>query len=239
MGCNYSTSNIMDRGECGMRPLLVEILKRVISYINNVKSRPSAVCSKALRYEYTNDISPNITKFVNKFILQGVSLDSADKPKINKMCIERYNEFWKKELLASPKTISYVLFKNRISMESYLYNIKSPKLRNALARFRLSNHSLMIEKGRQMRPRIERSERKCLVCVTEVENELHFVTQCPLYENERKALYQACQRNATAFEEIPTDEQKFIFILSNENTEVTNALAHFVCNSFDIRKSVT
>jgi hypothetical protein len=122
---NYGTSNIMARGECGMRPLLVEIIKRVISYIKIVKSRPSAVASKSLHYEYTNDISPNITTSVDKFRLQGMPFDTAGKSKINKIRI-KYEEIWKKEFFTSPKAISYILFKNRISMESYSYHIKSP-----------------------------------------------------------------------------------------------------------------
>ena len=39
LGCNYQTSNIMSRGEVGARPLLVDIIKRVISYIRNLKGR--------------------------------------------------------------------------------------------------------------------------------------------------------------------------------------------------------
>ena len=46
----------------------------------------------------------------------------------------------------------------------------------------------MIEKGRHMRPRIERSVRKCFLCVNEIENEIHFITQCPLFAQERKKI---------------------------------------------------
>ena len=43
----------------------------------------------------------------------------------------------------------------------------------------------MIEKGRHMRPRIECNERKCFICKNDVEDEIHFLTKCPLYDNER------------------------------------------------------
>ena len=58
----------------------------------------------------------------------------------------------------------------------------------ALSRFRLSNHSLLIETGRYSRPKIERDDRKCFICKDEIEDELHFVTKCPLYSEERKHL---------------------------------------------------
>ena len=53
--------------------------------------------------------------------------------------------------------------KNTIKLEKDKHQIKSAKHRIALARFRLSDHPLMIEKRRHMRPRIERSERKCFL----------------------------------------------------------------------------
>ena len=53
--------------------------------------------------------------------------------------------------------------------------------RQNIGHFRLSNHPLMIEKDRHMRSRIERSERKCFLCLNEIENKIHFSTECPLY----------------------------------------------------------
>ena len=37
LGCSYSTSNNMARGEVGARPLIVKILETVISYADNIK----------------------------------------------------------------------------------------------------------------------------------------------------------------------------------------------------------
>ena len=107
------------------------------------------------------------------------------------MCVNKYDNVWKNDLANSPKVISYILYKNTIKLENYMHQIKSTKHRIALARFRLSDHPLMIEKGRYMRPRIERSEWKCFLCVNEIENEIHVITQCPLYAQERKTLYDA------------------------------------------------
>ena len=39
LGCNFHTSNIEMRGEVEVKPLLIEIINRVICYINNIKDR--------------------------------------------------------------------------------------------------------------------------------------------------------------------------------------------------------
>ena len=59
LGCNYQTSNIMARGEVGARPLLVDVIKRVISYISNIKVRKRTIAYSAYDYETKNDTVPN------------------------------------------------------------------------------------------------------------------------------------------------------------------------------------
>jgi hypothetical protein len=61
--------------------------------------------------------------------------------------------------------------------------------RSLLSKFRLSAHSLAIEKGRYSN--IERQNRVCLSCNTgEVENEYHFFSTCPHYISLRKKFLQ-------------------------------------------------
>ena len=93
----------------------------------------------------------------------------------------------------------------------------------------------MIEKGRHSRPKIERNDRKCFICQNEVEDEYHFITKCPLYENERKQLYSVLNENSRYFETC-TDEQKFSFIMINENEKVMAELAKFVFSATKVRE---
>ena len=71
---------------------------------------------------------------------------------------------------------TYILFKNNFAFEYYLdldnFN------RNILIRFRISAHTLEIEKGRhQNRPL---NERICKLCKLEIVDEIHFLLQCPI-----------------------------------------------------------
>ena len=86
-----------------------------------------------------------------------------------------------------------------------------------------------------MRPRIERNERKCFICNNDVEDEIHFLIKCPPYDTERVILFQACRDNSMNFDSLETNEQKFVFILSNENASITVKLASFIWNAFKAR----
>ena len=58
------------------------------------------------------------------------------------------------------KADTFLSFKTNISLEKYTWIIKNRQRRVALSRLRLSSHPLMIEKGRNCKPRLERLDRK-------------------------------------------------------------------------------
>ena len=144
-----------------------------------------------------------------------------------------FRQIWWNGISNSPKAISYITFKSTVKFESYFHQVDNLKHRKSLSRFRMSNHSLMIEKGRHLRPEVERGERKCL-CKTDVEDEFHFVTKCPLYTGERKHLFNTVSIKCKNFESM-TGKQKFIYILSNEDINLVRALSKFLFRSFKLR----
>ena len=67
LGCNIHTSNMMTRGEVGTRPLLIDVIKRIISYTNNLKGRPESIAYSAYEFETSNEITPNFHTYI-KFL---------------------------------------------------------------------------------------------------------------------------------------------------------------------------
>lgn len=65
-----------------------------------------------------------------------------------------------------------------IEIEPYLSSVKNVQDRISMTKIRLSNHELMIEKGRHLN--LEISERKCPFCCS-VEDETHFRIDRPNY----------------------------------------------------------
>ena len=237
LGCNYHTSNNMTRGEVGSRPLLVDIIKRVVNYTKNIETRPTSTVNKALNFEKNDTGTSNFFTYINKFNLSHNDFTNASKKDITRSCHDNYDRYWLNEIRSnSPKATTYVTFKSSINTEKYLISLKNKKQKNTLSRFRLSNHELLIEKGRHMRPKLERTDRRCFFCQDEVEDELHFITKCPLYSNERETLFQACRVNSIHFDSFSTDYQRFVFILSNENPTVLKNLSRFISSSFEKRK---
>ena len=73
LGLSYSTTNNMVRGEVGVRPLLVQVIKRVVAYIGSIKS----LVNIALRCEIGTD--SNLVSLLCKFELN--ANDLLDKSK--------------------------------------------------------------------------------------------------------------------------------------------------------------
>jgi hypothetical protein len=77
--------------------------------------------------------------------------------------------------------------------EPYLSVLYSDQ-RNLITKFRISAHQLRIETGRYERKKnqagkisiLEKEEKVCLYCnLSKVEDESHFLLECPLYNHER------------------------------------------------------
>ena len=67
----------------------------------------------------------------------------------------------------------------RETVAIYLTVVTDQNLRKTLTKYRLSEHSLAIEKGRHRKTWLPVEERLCNYCTTaEPETELHFLTRC-------------------------------------------------------------
>ena len=84
------------------------------------------------------------------------------------------------------KLRTYALFKGEVGREKYLSEIGNVGVRTQLTKFRISDHNLMIEKGRHKQ--IHKSLRFCPFCRNRVEHEIHFLVGCPIYNNLRRPL---------------------------------------------------
>ena len=91
----------------------------------------------------------------------------------------------------SPKLEFYNLIKTKHGLEDYLLAISNHEHRANVTRLRISSHNLFVERGRYEIPLVPRHLRYCLHCkhtddLTLVENEIHVLTVCPLYNWCRK-----------------------------------------------------
>ena len=166
------------------------------------------------------------------------NLITENRKRLKIILYDDYDRYWRRKIIESTTAITYNKFKQNVCTENYLIDVKNIRHKTALSRLRLSNHKLCIEIGRHLRPKLERSKRKCFICKDKIEDEIHFVVNCPLYSSERNILFHTIKYTCKHFDRLNTDEQKFIFIMTNENTNVMKQLAKFTYNSMQIRKKV-
>ena len=125
------------------------------------------------------------------------------------------------------------VFKNKFEIEKYLTLLTDFKSRKTLAKFRCSDHKLLVETGRHAG--LQLTERKCQMCsLDEIEDEIHFLCVCPAYEDQRNLLFQIAKPPAGVH-----SEEIFKNIFSNTDITVINALYKFISNHGTSSQSTT
>ena len=123
------------------------------------------------------------------------------------------------------------MFKTEIGYEKYLTEITSVQERIAFSKFRLSNHTLMIEKGRHLK--LERNQRICPFCPEHVEDELHFLINCKNFMTQRETLINHAKNVLVGFAHI-NNEQKMIKLLTDP--QIIRTTATYLKKNLELRQ---
>ena len=118
-----------------------------------------------------------------------------------------------------------------MKFDNYLTNINR-KHRVLISKLRISDHKLEIEQGRRTTPTTPRENRLCKFCDTTIENEQHFITECKLYS--RTPFFNDITNLYPEFTRL-NNNQKFIYLMSQENPEITTNLAKKLQEWFSLR----
>ena len=122
------------------------------------------------------------------------------------------------------------LYKKELKPEPYLYLYIARRIRIAIAKFRIGNHDLAIEKDRHQN--IPADQRLCRLCWSRnkeyVEDEYHVLMVCQFY-NDLRNIY-------LNFSHLPVNLHSFVEILSSREDELLVKLGSFLVNMFKVRK---
>ena len=120
--------------------------------------------------------------------MHGIDLNcDYNKAEVKSLVINTFKTNWQyalNDIAKNPLLRIYSTFKYDFGFEPFLYMVKDPKYRIAIAKFRASSHTLEIERGRHTKPKTLVAERLCHLCRV-VEDEIHFLISCPLYHDEK------------------------------------------------------
>ena len=148
---------------------------------------------------------------------------------------QNHQTHWKSNLNDCPKALSYKTYKSQFTCENYLSLITNRSHRRILSKLRLSDHCLAIEKGRHFKPPLERDIRFCRSCQNTVENETHFILSCQKYTSERTTFLNRTQNLCPNFSNIPIDDQKLIYLMSNEDELLLQTFSEFLHDMYTKR----
>ena len=145
---------------------------------------------------------------------------------------DKHQQEWNEKLHTVSKLRTCVTFKSNYETETYLkLNICKAEISH-LAQFRCAVLPLKIETGRFFGLNVE--DRLCQVCdQNAVENEIHFLLHCTLYDDLRRTMIVKSERRDIRLRTL-TETEKLTLILKHDEKQC----AKFIFNTMHRRKSV-
>ena len=248
LGVKKRSTNIAVTGELGRYPLFLEIIFNMIKYWIRLKSSDNillkgafsvsqALCNEGKQswvdciqtvFKYFN-IDPNLVQ----------NLKTNLKKYIFNKLHNKYNFHWQRKLSADKskkhggnKLRTYRRFKKKFCMEPYLLWGNNEQ-RTTITKFRISAHDLEIERGRYYGTEVD--QRICKLCKTEVEDETHFLLQCPQLNTARNTILNDISLKYKNFNNLNTDS-KFIWLMSSEDQFIFQKVYELLCSLLETKK---
>jgi hypothetical protein len=148
---------------------------------------------------------------VEKMIIENAPsgfLSVYQKLDISKYCKRFYGSFRDKAMGdTSSMGFYYRTFKQKHEFSPYLSMVKNRHFRSILTRFRCGSHWLEISQGRYSNT--PRDMRCCPNCIGVVENEHHFLLECPLYSDLRQTFSDVFREDCKTLIDIFRPDQDF------------------------------
>jgi hypothetical protein len=244
LGVKRSTSTAALYVETGRFPLYLRFKINIVKYFIRLQNMEDGKIVKKVfnMLKHLDDVGFKVWTSDVRDILQEYNLEhyynlSQFSMEQENMCINTlkekvYTNFITnclQELNNSPVLRCYINFKHDYGLEHYLLDIRDFKLRKVLSKFRLSSHNLQIENGRHSRPKIPVDRRLCSKChLGQVEDEIHFLIQCPFYQRERNILFHQLKMNNCKITVNDTNEENFKNIMSAKGKNTFYVAVHLI-----------
>ncbi len=222
--------------ETGQFPLMILAKKRAVK--NWIRMATNTNCNGILQDSFQSSTDGNLVWTDNmKAMLSEIGLMqtfTSQDPDAHLKAFQRLQDIYHQTTLGRIKSgdsrlRTYGLFKTTPGFENYLNELSCLKERTALTKLRLSNHKLMIEKGRHLS--IHRDLRFCPFCPNKIEDEKHFLTQCQTYKHLRSDLYNEAKTTIPSICNQPHD----LRFLSLMGATMTTPVSRFTSRAMELR----
>ena len=216
LGVQKQTSNIGINLELGAVPIMFYGIKNCIKNWHRIHKKKEANTILLSVYEMAieNNLPwPTLVKQTLDSI--GIGTES-DAKNIQREALERMKDIYHQNSFEeinseNSKLRTYAKLKTNAKFEEYLNSVGNIMDRTALTKFRLSNHELMIEKGRHQG--LDENQRTCPTCKNGIESEQHFLMSCTTYRTHREKLIADVTEISPTFTGMDENE-RFVFLLN-------------------------
>ena len=194
LGVKRQTSNIACKLELGRYPLHLDAIKSSIKNWYRINNETENKLLKTINNHYYEDSPWNLgiknTLFKHGFGFMWLQryfdktylISQLNKLQVRlKDCI---TQDYFSLIETQSKLRTYRKFKHDFKMEDYILNLPFNQ-RQIVAKLRLSDHNLEIERGRYYKPSLDKKDRRCPFCPSKIEDEYHYIAECRFYEDER------------------------------------------------------
>ena len=148
---------------------------------------------------------------------------------------KKYITYWKHSLCNSQKLEFYNAFKDSYTSSVYLDVTRKNPNRKTLVKLRISNHKLNIETGRY--DKISRCNRICPVCSLDIEDEIHFLLDCPKYSSIREDLFNKIDNRIPYYKHIPV-LTLIIQVMNSTDYYLNKQLIQYATSCFEMRDNL-
>lgn len=254
LGVKRSTPISGIRGELGRHPIALNAITQAIKYFNHIQSKDQkSIVNQALiesgklqnswlAKQQTIKSQLNLTP--NQPGTRNRQPRKKEAPLIERSLKTQYQQHWRNAIeretskagnKGGNKLRTYRQIKQNFHIEPYLTSVDNTIERKTLTQFRLSSHPLNIEAQRGTID--DPNKRLCQICdLNKTETEMHLLLECPAYSEPRQTFLKSITNKHL---DSLTCENKYLWIMTNEDKNTCKLLSKFIYSCLGIRKSLT
>ena len=148
---------------------------------------------------------------------------------------KKYITHWRHSLCNSQKLEFYNVFKDSYTPSIYLDVTTKNRNRKTPVKLRISNHKLYIETGRY--DKISRCDRICHVCGLDIEDEIHFLFNCPKYSSIRDDFFNKIENRIPTYKHMPISTL-IIQLMNATDYYLNKQLVQYVSSCLEMRDNL-
>ena len=258
LGVNKYCSNNVCRAETGRFPMKIKAQYRKFKFWLTLTKYPKHKLSQVVYNDVKSRMNKELWSQKIKRVLDqiglgylwtkahenGMGILNIIKQRLKDIELQRWlsdvNSDIRKDANQKNKLRTFRKFKTieTYKCEDYLRQVTNVQHRITLTKLHLSNHNLAIETGRYVRPYKKPEERICPICKKDVEDERHFLTMCPSYQEKRSTLFEYLNKKYRISVDRMAPDDVFLLLINppSKNKPVQKLIAKYVFDCYEKRR---